>query len=318
MHTHFLPNLSLSYARHTPSLNTTFLLLSTDYSKSLHLQADRSLEIHTPKGCHHTLRIPRYGRDLKYSKRSAEAIIPAAEEVYRLNLEAGRFMKPYEVAANTAAVAEESHNLLAFGTSNSVEFWDPRARDRIAMLPSDDVTALEFHPSGLDIAVGTASGLVTLFDMRSPVPKVSKDQGFGNAIHTLIYLEGRILSADKRIIKIWEADGTPWTSVEPAVDLHCVAWCKGSGMLLTANEGRQQHAFFIPQLGPAPKWCSFLDNVVEEMAEDQDSSAYDNFKFLTLEQLRSLSLDHLVGTPLLRPYMHGYFITQQLYDKAQW
>jgi ribosome biogenesis protein ENP2 len=58
-------------------------------------------------------------------------------------------------------------------------------------------------------------------------------------------------------------DGTPWTSVEPAVDINSVAWCKDSGMLLTANEGRQQHAFFIPQLGPAPKWCSFLDNLVE-------------------------------------------------------
>src|SRR5205814_1779683 len=96
----------------------------------------------------------------------------------------------------------------------------------------------------------------------------------------------------------------------------------------------QQHSFFIPQLGPAPKWCSFLDNLVEEMAEDHlgDPNAYtanklnggdvgavyDNYKFLTLPQLRALNLAHLVGsTNLLRPYMHGYFVAQRLYEEAR-
>jgi ribosome biogenesis protein ENP2 len=99
-------------------------------------------------------------------------------------------------------------------------------------------------------------------------------------------------------------------------------------MFLTANEGRQQHSFFIPQLGPAPKWCSFLDNVVEEMADDPNDphafsqskvgEVYDNFKFLTQSQLRMLNLDHLVGkTNLLRPYMHGFFVAQGLYEEAK-
>ena len=141
--------------------------------------------------------------------------------------------------------------------------------------------------------------------------------------------EPRVLSADKRIIKIWDQrDGSPWTSVEPTVDINCVTWCQDSGMILTANEGRQQHAFFIPQLGPAPRWCSFLDNVVEEMAEDpndpnaysgqRSGEIYDNYKFLTLPQLQALSLDHLVGKGnLLRPYMHGYFVAQRLYEEAK-
>lgn len=64
------------------------------------------------------------------------------------------------------------------------------------------------------------------------------------------------------------------------------------------------------------------------MAEDPDdpnafgkSSAgevYDNFKFLTLPQLRQLNMDHLIGTTsLLRPYMHGYFVAQKLYEEAR-
>ena len=254
-------------------------------------------------------------------------------------------------SVNTAAIAEESHNLLAFGTSlGTVEFWDSRSRGRVGILQSpghtdpvdgkQEITALEFDRSGLGLATGSSTGLIYLYDLRSPNPVLKKDQGYGYPIQTLIYLqsststrtqisEPKILSTDKRIIKIWSTqDGSPWTSVEPAVDINSVAWCKDSGMLLTANEGRQQHAFFIPQLGPAPKWCSFLDNLVEEMAEDPNDpnayisqkagDVYDNYKFLTVQQLETLNLSHLVGTTsLLRPYMHGYFVAQKLYEEAK-
>ncbi|EYE90942.1 WD repeat NOL10/ENP2 family protein [Aspergillus ruber CBS 135680] len=380
IHTHYLPQLSLSWARHTVALNTTFILLSSDYSKSLHLQSDRSLEFHTPSGCHHTMRLPRYGRDLAYDRHSTEALVPSVGvnpdgmgEVFRLNLEMGRYMRSYEVdvggddftssgagalqggintgAVNTAAIAEDSHNLLAFGTTlGTVELFDPRAKGRAGILvpptqfapdeARNEITALDFHRSGLTLATGASNGLMHLYDLRSPIPLLKKDQGYGFPIHTLKFLQPstatreqtldpKIMSSDKKIIKIWDPrDGSPWTSVEPAVDINSVAWCKDSGMLLTANEGRQQHSFFIPQLGPAPKWCSFLDNLVEEMAEDpndpnafstgQTGTIYDNFKFLTVPQLRTLNLDHLIGrTNLLRPYMHGYFVGQQLYDEAR-
>ena len=33
--------------------------------------------------------------------------------------------------------------------------------------------------------------------------------------------------------------------------------------------------------------------------------------------VRSLGLDHLIGTPALKPYMHGYFISMELYDTAR-
>jgi ribosome biogenesis protein ENP2 len=380
IHVHQLSQLSLSWARHTVALNTKFLLLSSDYSKSLHLQGDRSLEFHTPQGCHYTTRLPRYGRDLVYDHQSTEALIPSVGvnenglgEVFRLNMELGRYMRSFEIevggddftsagggalqggintgSVNTGAIAQESHNLLAFGTSiGTVELWDPRAKGRAGILlppaqsvgdvTRSEITALEFHRNGLTLGTGSSNGLIHLYDLRSPVPLLKKDQGYGFPIHTLKFLQPstetreatmdpKIMSADKRIIKIWDPrDGTPWTSVEPAVDINDVAWCKDSGMLLTANEGRQQHSFFIPQLGPAPKWCSFLDNLVEEMAEDpndpnaftsaQAGSIYDNYKFLTVPQLRTLNLEHLIGrTNLLRPYMHGYFVAQRLYEEAR-
>ncbi|KFA65677.1 hypothetical protein S40285_04817 [Stachybotrys chlorohalonatus IBT 40285] len=353
IHVHNLPQLSLSFARHTNSLNHSFVLLSTDYSKSLHLQNDRRLEFHTPMGCHYEVRLPRYGRDLVYDRHSTEALVPAVGidadgkgEVFRLNLELGRYLKSYQIevggddetggglqggvgvgSVNTAAIAENTHNLLAFGTSiGTVEFWDPRSKSRVALLAGHEgeITALDFSPSGLSLVTGSSTGIMQIFDMRRPVPLLKKDHGYGFAVQKIIHTttasqEKKILSADKRIIKLWdEATGDPWTSVEPVVDINDVAWCKNTGMILTANEGKQQHAFFIPQLGPAPKWCSFLDNMVEEMAEEVHTETYDNYKFLTLPELKQLSLDHLVGkTNLLRPYMHGYFVASKLYEQAR-
>jgi ribosome biogenesis protein ENP2 len=353
IHVHHLPQLSLSFSRHTTSLNQIFVLLSTDYSKSLHLQADRKLEFHTPAGCHHELRLPRYGRDLVYDRHSTEALVPAAGlgedgngEVFRMNLELGRFMKSYRVdvgvddslekglqggieagCVTRAAIAETTHNLLAFGTSiGTVEFWDPRSRSRVALLGvhEGEVTALDFSPSGLSLVTGSSTGLVQIFDLRRPVPLLKKEHNNGYPIKNLIHMttssqEKKILSADKQMIKIWdELSGDFWTMVEPKVDLNDVVWCKNTGMLLTANEGKQQHAFFVPQLGPAPKWCSFLDNMVEEMAEEIPTDTYDNYKFLTMPELKSLSLEHLIGkTNLLRPYMHGFFMASKLYEQAR-
>ncbi|CUS11013.1 unnamed protein product [Tuber aestivum] len=399
-----LPSSALKYSRHTGSLNLKFMLLSTDYTKSLHLQTDRSLEFHTAMGCHHVTRIPRYGRDLAYLKPAAHVVIAAeGREVYRLDLEAGRFLKPFGVggydggaadgsgdvgSVECVGVADGSHGLLAFGTDvGTTEFWDPRSRNRVGLLgpPASaaasydvfgqpvrsGVTALEFNPSGLTLAAGNSVGITTLYDIRSPNPLLSKDQGYGFPIKTLKFLHSpsssnsntrgvetayettstpKVLSADKRIIKIWDqASGKPWTSIEPSVDINDVCVVPSSGMLFTANEGREMHSFLIPALGPSPWWCAHLDTQIEQLADkhinDPDAYitdtagtgeevvTYDNYKFLTKAELKQLNLDHLLGGghttttdrgkktasggSLVRPYMHGYFVDQRLYDEAR-
>lgn len=41
-------------------------------------------------------------------------------------------------------------------------------------------------------------------------------------------------------------------------------------------------------LGPAPRWCSFLDNLTEELEETPESTVYDDYKFLTRKDLENL------------------------------
>lgn len=77
-------------------------------------------------------------------------------------------------------------------------------------------------------------------------------------------------------------------------------------------------AFFIPSLGPAPSWCSFVDSLTEEAEQAQNKQqVFDDYTFVTQQDLETLGLKHLVGTSLLRAYMHGFFIDQRLYGKAK-
>jgi ribosome biogenesis protein ENP2 len=40
-------------------------------------------------------------------------------------------------------------------------------------------------------------------------------------------------------------------------------------------------------------------------------------RFVTKADLVKLGLDHLMGTPMLRAYMHGFFVDNRLYEKAK-
>ena len=44
---------------------------------------------------------------------------------------------------------------------------------------------------------------------------------------------------------------------------------------------------------------------------------YDDYKFITRKELGELGLDHLIGTPMLRAYMHGFFMDVRLYQKVR-
>lgn len=71
----------------------------------------------------------------------------------------------------------------------------------------------------------------------------------------------------------------------PLLHLHPVPH---SGLLFIACEASALSSYYIPEIGPAPRWASFLDSVTEEMAEDQTGGgkgAYTDFKFVDKSEL---------------------------------
>lgn len=102
------------------------------------LQCDRYLEFHAAYGRYYRLRIPKFGRDMKYHPPSCDLfVVGASSEIYRLNLQRGQFMTPYSTEATeiNKCVTNPVHHLLACGTKEGrVEAWDPRAKERVGVL----------------------------------------------------------------------------------------------------------------------------------------------------------------------------------------
>ena len=72
--------------------------------------------------------------------------------------------------------------------------------------------------------------------------------------------------------------------------------------MLLANEGIKMTTYFVPQLGPAPKWCSFLENLTEEMEDQTTRTAYQDYKFIDRSELsKYVPLLLLLLRPMLSP-----------------
>ena len=220
---------------------------------------------------------------------------------------------------------------------------------------SREITSVAYDYNGMNMAVGTRGGCVALYDMRSDKPLYIKEHQYGMPIHTVQFHKGNnlVLSSDARLIKIWHAKsssssisteessslstgiGSIVTNVEGKGDINSFIIAgdeqdpsgNNSGLILCATEQSKLQAFYCPILGKAPRWCSFLDGITEELEEDSTSTkeqqgedtkrVYDDFKFVTREEVDQLGCAKLIGTPMLRGYMHGYFIDIGLYNRLR-
>ncbi|EKX53283.1 hypothetical protein GUITHDRAFT_64390, partial [Guillardia theta CCMP2712] len=345
-----LSELSMKFERHMDCEVVQFQILSDDYSKMAFLQADRTIEFHAKFGTYYKTRVPKVGRDLCYDPVSCDlVVVGSSPDVYRLSLEQGRFLKPYSVLSPAINCVDRSdvHGLLAFGTeSGTVECWDPRARSRVgvcdvaakvaerrgSVVQRDDdddasvegVSAIRFDGDGLSLAAGTSGGYTALFDLRSSRPLYVKDQQYGQPIVDLRFHrtgEGSyLMAADAKILKVWEGgkrDGQLYASIEPPADINEVCLCPDSGLLMFATEQPRMHVYFVPALGPAPQWCSFLDSLTEELEETRREEVFEDYKFVTRDELLQLGLGGLVGTNMVKAYMHGFFLDAQLYARSK-
>lgn len=313
-----------------------FECLSDDYGKLVFLLADRTVNFHAPYGTHYSLRVPKFGRDLCYDWSSCDLFIGASgQELYRLNLELGQFREPYTLSFSGCNKVHMNpcHPLLACGGESPVcEFWDVRAKKSVSKLRLPDptnleVTALQFDTDGMSLAVGTSNGQCLLYDIRSSKPLYIKDHQYGLPVINVKFhnTSHHVISTDKKIVKIWERHGGNMgkilTNIETPADindLHVVGDNRGaSGLIFVAGEQSRVMTYFVPELGPAPRWCSFLEGITEELEESATTSVYEDFKFLTSAEVADLGATSLIGTPMLKAYMHGYFMEVGLYSKLR-
>lgn len=77
--------------------------------------------------------------------------------------------------------------------------------------------------------------------------------------------------------------------------------------------------YFIPALGKAPKWCSFIENLTEEMEETnlKNNNIYQEYRFLSEEDLNEINATHMIGTKFLQAAMGGFVMKAKLFDKLK-
>lgn len=244
-----LRELSLKFSRHFETEVVQFQQLSPDWKKVVFLLADRSVEFHSQFGKHHVTRIPTHGRAVAYQRETCDLLLGGVgPDLYRLNLEQGCFLAPLNTGASgiNALGVHPGHGMIAVGTQDGlVQCWDPRQRSRLgscspfndpqlahaggddtgAVHQAREVTALRFDPRGLQLAVGTSSGHVVVYDIRRSTPLQVKDHQNGCPIVDVKYHHsGHVLSADTKSVKIWDRDsGKTYTTIQPAADVNDVA-----------------------------------------------------------------------------------------------
>ncbi|KAI3443172.1 WD_REPEATS_REGION domain-containing protein [Psidium guajava] len=333
-----LRELAVKFERHLDSEIIDFEVLGDDYSKLAFLCADRSVCLHAKYGKHYSLRIPRMGRDMAYDCWSCDLLCAASSpDLYRINLEQGRFLSSLSTQSPALNVVSRSklHGLVACGGEDgALECFDLRMRSSVgrinAVAPTGDidseVTAVEFDgDGGFLMAVGSSAGKVMIYDLRSPLPIRVKDHMYGSAIldikwhRTLNSENPKLISTDNHVVRIWDPEtGDGMTSIEPtAGTINDICVFRDSGLMLLGLDCSQIPSYFVPALGPAPKWCAYLESLTEELEEGGQTTIYDDFKFVTKEDLEKLNLTNLIGTNLLRAYMHGFFIDHRLYKRAK-
>ena len=156
----------------------------------------------------------------------------------------------HDIAGVNAIDINPAHQLLAFGIDGNgiVQFWDPRSRSSVGTLylprtrpmqsggveahsdSSLSVTAISSRTDGLSYAIGTSTGHTLLYDIRAARPFATKDQGYGLPVKNVVWIEGgsriagdgMVLSADKKVIKIWDRNSVGFLHGHPLLSNRCL------------------------------------------------------------------------------------------------
>eukprot|EP01083_Nonionella_stella_P224148 798142_1 len=140
-----------------------------------------------------------------------------------------------------------------FGRAGELAVASPELEaERSSDLSSLDVTALQFHPtSGLSLSVGTSTCHVLTYDIRSASPVSVADHRYGLPIVDLQFhtAAGKLVSADRKIIKLWEIDsGEVYTSIQPPCPINGLCCVPESVLIFAAADTERVQTFYLPSL----------------------------------------------------------------------
>lgn len=301
-----------------------FNFITDDRSKIVVLRGDRKLDFYLKDGiCFHTEQLPCRCRHFWYNPSTADLLLASEDsKILKLNLFLGQYEEPIQCSHKyvNCVTVSKAHQLIACGyEEGAFEFFDPRDTTVSlgALKLKNEVTKLCFDDkSGIKMAAGCSDGSVLMFDIRSSTPQFTYKHRNQEPIHSLqFHTSGKIISGDKRGCRIYNEDGSFYTSFDTNAAMNSLISYPNSGLLFATVDSPKIQAMLIPDLGPSPRWASYLDELILDVnAESEESTPlYDNMRFITREELEKCKMEHLINTSILKPYMHGFFIPIDFY-----
>ncbi|EKE42093.1 nucleolar protein 10, putative [Entamoeba nuttalli P19] len=304
------------------------------------LLTDKTIEFHNKGGVQCKIKVPKTGRDFKYLPSNCNTYIATPNNLDIINLYEGKFYEsiPMNYVVNCLDISEKYQLLFCGCEGGVVSVIDPMTEEEVSVLDvnsgvvnkldvngktltSIDVTSIAYD-GNLQMTVGTSNGNVLTYDLRSSKPILSSyHQNRIPIVKTLYHTTQNgefLVTADANIVRFSNKSNgklvVPLEANRRSV-ITDVAIAKDSGLCVLAGDFSKLQIYYIPSLGIAPSWCSFLENLTEEL-EDEPTAVYDDFHFVTKQELHDLGMDSFIGSEYLRPYMHGYFMHVKLYQRA--
>ncbi|XP_003375131.1 NUC153 domain protein [Trichinella spiralis] len=284
--------LSLKFERCVDSEVVKMKVLSDGYEKLVMMEKERWLEFHVQYGHYFRTRIPKFARDFSYIESTAELYIAnSGPDIFRLNLELGQFNTSLNTSASslTSCDVNPEHYLFLAGTyEGKILAFDPRVSKCVGELNCTSVDQIKFS--------------------RNSVPFVSCLK-FKNALTFAAGMENGL-------VMLYDIRGTSPLLVKDhqyGKPIKAIAFNHQPEIVLSAD----CKIVKLWHERDGKPFTSVEPNVkINDLCAVPDS-VFDDYKFVTANELAELGLSSLIGTNLLRAYMHGYFIDNRLYNKSK-
>merc|ERR1712118_173342 len=128
----------------------------------------------------------------------------------------------------------------------------------------------------------------------------------------------QIISSDANIVKVWGFnDEKPHISIQPpkkAGRINDICVWPRAGLVMLGMESPDILPYFVPSLGPAPRWCSFLEGLTERVDLEAYTKSQENYKILTRKDATKLGLFRTRGARSLKAFMHGFLVDKKTHN----
>lgn len=267
-----LSSMTMKFERHLVADGVKALALVENGEKFVVLRNDRTFEFHTRNGMHDQIKMPGQSRDICFNSVAAELYSGGRhDEIYRVDLGQGRFLKGMPVNNVQSIVFSNENGLIGCADNRKVYFIDSRNREivlsvnisdksaennNITDLDDDFITSIAISKNGIEYAVGTNDGSLSTFDLRSP--GVINNYNLSDSVNGLKYSGKYLISASKDEISVFSHDYNKSESNRSVINAGFLinSFDVQGGLIAFGGENEKMQCYYADKLGSVPTWCS--------------------------------------------------------------